>query len=604
MQVPVLKQSLVQAQPVGTPYAQADVSALSQGGGVAEGVSSIGGVLAGEAITAKKQADQAAVNNATANGRAQGDALWESLRTKDGPAYMESLDPTRKAYADALAQTRAGLKPDQQAPFDAWADSALVEFDARSIARGNDVRIEMGQQALANKVQTNTASAARDAKNIRFSQYAADANKNAPTGTKAPEFVGMGIADSRLREIESAIDEYADANVGHLPTDAATWKRLAKEKARSDFHSAILEGMLTPTPGEAIDDRAAVGYFKLHEKDMEQDDRTRWQDNLDRANTAGSAQRETASIWNKYADPALPWSERDAGADKEIAAIKDDDVRKATRTLYDSQRADVRESQRIALDGIHDGLYTGLLDGSLTPTAMVQTPEFGELMRNAPEKADGLVTKAEQLARGGIVTDVAVYGEAMEQLANPDTQAEAAKMNPKALPVSPQHAKEIQTRIDDINKLGVGARSVDQTISQSIAGVVNAKTIKDESERNRIIGDLWESATSIQVDIQRTTGKPATAEQMQAVMDNLMATAVRTPGGWFTSSKPSAFEKLAAAAGGPIPNFMLADLAARIRGRGEKVTTEALAQEYDDWITGTAAAESDADFEGNTFPDG
>lgn len=592
--VPVLKSQQVAAQPLAGGYADASVSALSQGGGLAEGLSSLGGAFAAEAKKAKTQALQASYNNSTANDQAKADAAWGSLAAKDGPAYMQSIEPTRTALKDQFAATRAELDPELQSDYDAWSARALGEFDARSIGRGNDVRINMGQQALANKIQTNTASAARDAGSIRYSQYAADANKSAPTGTKAPEIVGAGIVDSRLSEITKAIDDYADANQDHLPTDKATWSRLAKEKATSDFHASVLEGMLTPTPGKVVDDRAALGYFKSHEAAMEQDDRTRWQDNIDRANVAGSAQREAAGIWGDIA--ALPsWSERDAEADKQIAAIKDPEVRKATQALYDHSKSQAQEGERLILKETHDTLLSEGLAGQLSMTALVQDPRFGTLLRDNPDAAQTLLTKFEQLPEGGIVTDIAVFGEAMEQLTNPETQREAAKMNPNELPVSPEHAKKLQAKIDDIAKNGVGPRSVDQVISQSIASVVNESTVRDASERAKLNGDMWEAASNIAAEMQAQTKKPVTAEQMQGIMDNLLATAVRSKS-WFGSGK-SPFEQLAQAAGGPIPNVMLADLSYRIRQRGETVTEEAIRDEYADLLSEFRTAEINASFD-------
>jgi len=354
MKVPTLSGQTVAAQPIPNGYQPADVSALSQGGGVGGGLSSLGGAFADEAFKAKKQADQVLEFEATADINDQADVLYQDFASKDGPAAMQAYEGLLPAYDQAVSERLSRItSEDARAAAEQNARLTRGSLVARSTVRADGVRWDMATDSNKRLLGSLGRSVALAVANggVRVSQTPSlpesQQAKNA-TGSDAPHLLDERVLAPSFAAAHEANVKFAEANADQLPTDQASYVTHADALWKEDAYKSVMDGLLTRG-----DDRTAKAFFEKHKAEFAADDIDNLQGAVNRASEIGTSQRVASEAIATHANDPGTWTEKqdamlklagdDAGAAKAVRAwIKDG--REAETARYNDATTALLES--------------------------------------------------------------------------------------------------------------------------------------------------------------------------------------------------------------------------------------------------------------------
>lgn len=393
MKVPTLKMQSVAAQGIPGAYQQADVSALSQGGGVAGGISSIGGVLADQAAKAKKQADQVAEFNASADINDASDALYQDFASKDGPAAMQAYEALLPAFDKAASERATTLTPDQRPGYEESARVTRASLAGRATAKADGMRWDMSVSANKRLLQSYGKSAILAVSNggVRVSQTPSlpeSQQARGATGTEGPMLLDERAIAPAAAQAHEANVKFAEAHADQLPTDQASYIAHADALWKEETYKGVMQGLLTRG-----DDRTAKAFFEKHKADFAADDIDSQQGAVDKATEIGTSQRVAGSAIMSL-PPTGTWSEKRAALREKVG--DDAGARKATDGWIDAQIKDETERFNDATKSILEGIDAGAPAADAAMAAAGLPLEYRDAVGKALDmRSKGVVAQAQ-----------------------------------------------------------------------------------------------------------------------------------------------------------------------------------------------------------------
>jgi len=591
VQVPVLKSQQVAAQPLAAPYQSADVSALSQGGGVAAGVSSIGGVLADEAIKAKKQADQASEFEATADINDFADGLYQDLHSKDGPAAQQAYEQLLPAYDEAVSERL----------------SRITSPEARTAAEQNarQIKANLARQATDHvepliwkrSVEANQRLLGSFNKSITLAVsnggVSASQTPSLPagvvgisggdTGSDAPYILDERVIQPYRDAAHAANVKFAEAHPDKLDTDQASYVAHADAIWNEDANASVIKGLLARS-----DDQTAKAYFEKHKAGLSADDIEDLGPKVENAYSIGTSQRATATAWTFAKGDTI--SARVAAAKAALPKGLSDKERARASGIIDDMGDGARATDNKTAGDVFDAWDTYLQQGG-NATDMTKDATFQWLEDNHPDKARGL----KGIANNRIdlaVTDDAVYDE-VDNAISKATPEEVGQIDPRTKVgsgLSAKSAEVLAEKIKSKQKLGVGTLSPDEIGSQAASVLYSKDTVSDDDERSKKSGKFKRAYDDAIRWAQSQQKNPVTTDQAKKIADELSASVLMDPSAWRDKSKFGTAVDLSTEMGGVIPPADLVGIVDQIQRAGAPVTREEVLRRYafklttEDWL--------------------
>lgn len=520
LRVPVYQPGQVASSALPAPTAQAEPSGLEALGA---GLASLGADAQAVYLERKAQDDQTAVFNGYAAARKAADDFESAWSQMDGPAAIAAAGRIVPDFDATLTKIRAGLTPDQQRGFDMRTLDLRESLRVNVEKRSGRLRLDGATAALGNVVQTETdglrRQVARDGLAFRPSATATYRPGEAP-----PMTLDKGAIEARWASIESAIKAHGAAYRAQLPTDQATWERLALEDARSDLTENVVNGLL-----ERGDDVAAKAYYDEMRETLAIEDpegrhvRDQVTRDVERAYHAGEVERVSATAFARHKNATGTWSEREAAMMEDIADTKDEDIRKdareAAKALVAGAQSDEQATWRDKAAEFDDALRKGTMTGA----QIEKDPEFGALPADMQR---GLMLEANRETRGDYArTDAVIY----------DHLTTTARDNPAGLVDEDidQYERLGQLNASDAaafrSKRASVAEALEKGESARASGFISYDTVVanaahaihpgqgDEAKKNR--GQFERDLNDAVVAWQVASGKQATPEQVQDIAD-------------------------------------------------------------------------------------
>lgn len=506
-----------QVQQAGLPSARADVrtSLESFGGGsslenVNRAAIGIGEQVQKIALEEKKKADDVATQ----------DAYAELVRRKNAMMYDPKAGALARRGKDAF-----GVVDQYEPEFDKAADEiekSLLNDDQRSMFKQMRTR---EKTELNSTLQRHIFGEAK-----AYDDQSTESALAAARDDALLNFAQPGKVDAQVGLQKSLIMAHAERN--GLPPE---WVKVKLAEAESKTHSGIITRMLNNG-----DDLAAKRYFegvKQRGGVFTGEDSAAMERLLEEGSLRGESQRVSDRIVSKATDMVSAVEQARTIQDPKLR----DEVTSRVKDYFSMQK--LAENQRI--EGLHKNAtdiidQTGSVD-KIPPGVWSQfsLSERSALKAYAKAKKDGT----------DVETNWQTYYDLKSLASAPETRSKFLQTNLYELKAKGELGN---TEFKELVNAQTAARGgdtkaldtfrsdkmiVDQALAK--AGIdTGAKAGKKDAERMAL---FYRRVDEEQAKLQARTGKPATNEEMQGIVDGLMIEGV-TKKGWFWDDKKRAFE--------------------------------------------------------------
>lgn len=421
---------------------------------------------------------------------------------------------------------------------DAFAapEAVLGAFDAQVAAieqglRGDRQRLAFRRSATSRRLDVDRAvqrHVAGEIKTYDSAQTDAYLSNELNAGIAAAgDAERIALAGDRLR---AAVVDHAARN--GLPPE---WVQQKTGETHSKLHGGVIERLLASNQ-----DRAAVAYYGAHQDAIAGTERARLEKALEVGSTRGESQRQADAILAQHADRGAALT-----AAKGIA---DATVRDATETRLRQAFADREQARAERERNLFRSAATAVeRSGDVTQVAPSVWAELEPAHRTALE------TRARQVREGvEPVTDYQRYYDLMNLASADETRHKFVQVDLMQYrgELSNRHFEEL-ARLQGTLRTGTkadetldGYRTKKQIVDDSMRTIGLDPTVTDKTSKKKAEHvNLFRRRVDEEIlALQAQTGKKATGQDVQAIVDNLLIKGTLPGSGWIWDDSKRLYE--------------------------------------------------------------
>lgn len=550
-QVPVANEGSIQRQQAGPNVrVSTDAPAEAFGGGPSAGAVANAGVqLGGQALQIAKEEKQKADDVATI------EAYTKTVSLRNSLIYDPKTGAMNRKGKDAL-----GVSEEYGAQFNVGADeieASLTNDDQKAFYK--KIRAQEARDLEGNLTRhTFQQTQVYDEDTTKASLVTA--REDAVMNYQDPSKIAQNLAMQK-----SIITAHASRN-GLPPEVVAQHLRDAESKT----HEAVINRMLAN--GQ---DLAASDYYKQVKPVILGSDATQLEKHLEEGTLRGSSQRSALKIVNEYQDLN--------SALAQVDKIKDPKVQDATRERVKHRFQEKETALHMANEHAFHSAYA---IAEQTKNKDSIPPALWSSM--SPQQKSAVDS---YLSKDNVATDWNVYYNLSQMAASPELREKFLKTDlmmhrHQLADAEFKHFAQAQAeaRKGD-NKLLDGIRTDAQIVNQAMLDAGIDPTPKKGSSDAKKSSQLWRQVDEQAKELQQRTGRKATNEEVQGIVDSLMIKGI-TQKGFLWDTKKRLFElepnvdKKFEINIKDIPAKDRRDIEAGLNSKGFQVTNESILRVY------------------------